>query len=290
MNTQTNYHVGVKEYKWHDLLRGRNIETTVWYPTHTPTEKIIYLGCFTGHAKLNAIIADEVFPLIIFSHGSGGHRYNQSYLAEYLASYGYIVAAIQHPFNNSADNSGANDITNLWQRPKDVAYVIDQLLSDKIFKHYIDAHNIAIAGHSVGAVTALITVGAVLDIYHDAKSLFDTRIKAALLMAPALVHLFKKIHINKISAPLYLIFSGKDEVLDGTDKQYLDLLPRDIESHEFPLAGHFVYLMECSKPMQKILRGPCIDIGTPRHEIHPILKQQSLQFFDKTLKKYEKNT
>lgn len=47
-------------------------------------------------ASLNADIAAGVFPLVIFSHGLYGNRLCYSALTTMLASYGFIVACIEH--------------------------------------------------------------------------------------------------------------------------------------------------------------------------------------------------
>ena len=41
-------------------------------------------------------------PVIVFSHGFGSVRTDLRYLAEHLASHGYVVAALEHPGSNEA--------------------------------------------------------------------------------------------------------------------------------------------------------------------------------------------
>ena len=43
------------------------------------------------------------YPLIMMSHGSGGDRYNMSWLAEVLTANGYIVCAMDH-YGNTWNN------------------------------------------------------------------------------------------------------------------------------------------------------------------------------------------
>jgi dienelactone hydrolase len=42
-------------------------------------------------------------PLLLYSHASGGHRRQSSFLCGHLASHGYIVAAVDHTGNTAAD-------------------------------------------------------------------------------------------------------------------------------------------------------------------------------------------
>ena len=49
------------------------------------------------------IATDGPFPLVVYSHGSGGIRYLASYYTEAIASHGYVVAAPDHTGNTAAD-------------------------------------------------------------------------------------------------------------------------------------------------------------------------------------------
>ena len=105
------YQVGVQETIWKDSNRRRSIKTSIWYPTSMASRSILYNNVFPGKARINAVVSPGKHPLIIISHGSGGNRYNQYYLSEFLASHGYIVAAVEHPHNNSSDNVDDIQIT-----------------------------------------------------------------------------------------------------------------------------------------------------------------------------------
>ena len=125
------------------------------------------------------------FPLVIFSHGLGGNRTQNTIMIEELTSHGYVVIAIEHAydanisiFNNGdvADyRSGINyqrrntqkitpeefwaiRLPQLETRAKDVSYIIDQLelgnLPENII-NIIDLENIGIFGHSFGGATSI---------------------------------------------------------------------------------------------------------------------------------------
>lgn len=49
-----------------------------------------------GHTGAPARRTGEGFPILIFSHGSGGHRHENSTMIQQLASHGYVVVAIDH--------------------------------------------------------------------------------------------------------------------------------------------------------------------------------------------------
>ena len=133
----------------------------------------------------------ERWPLVVFSHGLGGHRRQSTFLCTHLASRGYVVAAPDHTgtmfldaigvFTGSGrrDESGAR--MRAWVeggmavRPGDVSATIDALLGGAVaaLAGRIDAARIGMCGHSFGGWTALTTVAR------------DTRLRAAVLLAPA---------------------------------------------------------------------------------------------------------
>ncbi len=309
-----NYQVGVQEFEWSDFKRKRAIKVTLWYPTLETSEKIRYLA-FEGYAKKNATTSKGRFPLILVSHGTGGHRYNQFFISEYLASHGYIVAAIEHPNNNSFDNRDQGSVSNLWHRPKDVSFVLDQLSKDQKISSYVDQDRVGFIGHSIGGYTGFAIAGAIpnfqllidycqnhsedrlmcqkakieqesnTDYSLDFSSLHDQRIKALFVMAPALGQAFERRDMENVSIPILLIASGQDEVLikPYNIKRYLNALPKDIHYYEFPKAGHYVYLHECPFIVRMIAGEACKDIGTPRSEVHSKLRKLSLEFFSSRL-------
>ncbi len=296
--SNTTHNIGVTERVWDDTARQRIIVVTIWYPTPVPLRAITYLTSINSWASRDAACEQKKFPLLLISHGSAGHRYNQYYLAEFLTRFGYIVVSIQHPFDNAFDDSCAKEIDNLWHRPRDVSFVLDQVLADKKLSHYIDKNKIAVLGHSFGGYTALVLIGAVPDYYHlknifnnkkaieqyDFRMLKESRIKCIFIMAPALAHLFTIIHLKRIAIPVFIVVSGKDEILKGIEKNHLAMLSSKQDYLEFAEAGHYVYLMEASTKIKNLAANPWVDVGTPRHLIHPILQQKCLEFFEQHLK------
>ncbi|MCX5757722.1 MAG: dienelactone hydrolase family protein, partial [Candidatus Hydrogenedentes bacterium] len=122
---------------------------------------------FHNFAVRDARIRDGSFPLVLFSHGNGGLRFQNAFLCEHLASHGYIVAAPDHTGNaavtyvdgqmvafNEADREQAAK-----DRPVDIRFLIDtfQRLSsgaDSRFLARIDMNRVAVCGHSFGGYTS----------------------------------------------------------------------------------------------------------------------------------------
>jgi hypothetical protein len=113
----------------------RTVVAQLWYPAREPpgdTERAQYLGPTQGEARTvaaglagylglpaflldgaarartaaipGAAVAegDERFPVMVFSPGLGGVRTQNTAWAEELASRGYVVAALDHPYDSAA--------------------------------------------------------------------------------------------------------------------------------------------------------------------------------------------
>ncbi len=116
-------------------------------------------------------------PVIVISHGLGSNRTTFIYLAEQLASYGFVVAVPEHPGTSTQQvdrflagqldytaAEGANEILN---RPLDIKYLLDTLAqkaqSDPAWQGKMDLTNVGVWGQSLGGYTVLATAGATLN-------------------------------------------------------------------------------------------------------------------------------
>ncbi len=118
---------------------------------------------------------EQTFPLIIFSPGIGGCRFQYLFLIEQWVSQGYIVATIDHPYDagyvqfpngrsvdfKSAWPMAANDSVNQQQtqiRMDDITFVKGfltklNLSARSMFHSKIDMTRMALVGHSYGGTT-----------------------------------------------------------------------------------------------------------------------------------------
>ena len=157
--------VGIRELDYVDPHEGgRHLTLRVFYPAAIRERSAtpFVLPFFT---KLNlykdAEAADgDKHPLVVFSHGRGSNGLYYAWFAEFLASHGYIVAALNHYRANTYDSTIAYLANKLWQRPRDVGLSISFLLNDPVWGKSIDAGRIGVAGHSQGGFTALWVGGA----------------------------------------------------------------------------------------------------------------------------------
>ena len=192
-----------------NLEDTRKIMVQVWYPTiDTEGKKENYIDYGKIRAKalaeqfdykpfiFNSLIkvksnsfsnakADNQngpYPLVIFSHGLGGNRTQNTANIESLVSNGYIVFAIEHTydanitvFNDStyiefdsylSDDVGREEfykvrIPQIKTRADDISFVIDQITAFKTQGFYIgkmcDLKNIGVFGHSFGGATVVLS-------------------------------------------------------------------------------------------------------------------------------------
>ena len=109
-------------------------------------------------AVRDATPRDDVFPLVIYSHGATDSRFSAGFLATHLASHGYVVAAADHPGDNKIVEPGDQyDLAPLREtRPRDIRFVTDRLLGGAARDGIrFDADRIGLTGVSFGGWTTL---------------------------------------------------------------------------------------------------------------------------------------
>ena len=151
------YEVRTTDYLWLDEGRDRLIPVTLYQSTGATINK----------------------PLIVFSHGLGSVNYDLRYLAQHLASHGYVVAALEHPGSNEThikegiwpwltDNVPIIEPEEFLERPRDVSFVLDKLetlnQSDEFLQGKLATDNVLMVGYSLGGSTALTLAGGELQI------------------------------------------------------------------------------------------------------------------------------
>jgi predicted dienelactone hydrolase len=94
----------------------RELMVQLWYPAEPGGGRLAryrepgetnfsssYQTVLATNSRLNAPVAaaGAPFPVILFNHGWGSRRTNDTFLTEELASHGYVVASIDHTYNAS---------------------------------------------------------------------------------------------------------------------------------------------------------------------------------------------
>jgi dienelactone hydrolase len=140
-----------------------------------PAETFASLQLTHCNARDHRGLKGQQFPVVLFSPGLGNSRLIYSAMAQALASKGYIVITIDHPYDAdivefpSGSTALAANITTdeqieaaLEVRFSDVSFVLDELRSPQLSRKLlgdkvrINQKQYAIYGHSLGGATAAV--------------------------------------------------------------------------------------------------------------------------------------
>ena len=219
---------------------------------------------FKNVARRKAPPKERQFPLLVFSHGNGGLRHQNTFQAEYLASHGYIVAAPDHtgnatvtvlpdrivPYNG--ETRKAKDQKD--DRPHDVSFLISHLAkqassADHWLSERLISDEIGVFGHSFGGYTTCRSIE------------LDDRIKAAIPMTLAFTRFpeakndkadsketdaAEKVDVgDKCTIPLLVILGDVDRTVGeaGNERstQYFEQASGPKYFLNFKNAGHFTF-------------------------------------------------
>jgi predicted dienelactone hydrolase len=150
----------------------RPLTTAIWYPAEMTTikEETIFGGSPEKEIFVPVTVLPGAdlsrsarrYPLIVMSHGTGGSAIMMMWLGYFLASRGYIVAAVNHHGNTAAERQPApQGFLLFWERAKDLTVVLDKMLADPKFGPRIDRSRIGAAGFSLGGYTVISLAGGV---------------------------------------------------------------------------------------------------------------------------------
>jgi len=198
VGTTTMYFVDSTRQETHPHALGGNREITVqlWYPSSTTSGphaayrqlketdlRSTYQAYIKTDSLQDASIAKGRFPVILFNHAWRGFRNRSTYIMQELASHGFIVVGISHPYNAAivqlhdgriADGRSQVDLGAFYSKPAltleqrqalaneemriqtaDNKFLLDQLsLMDKSptspFAGHFDLTHVGAFGHSFG--------------------------------------------------------------------------------------------------------------------------------------------
>ncbi len=251
-----------RELTWSGDLQAepRTLRLATWFPTDaTEGLPVTYLGAAIEEGVLGGVEPTAgPLPVAIFSHGHQGYAENSGFLMEHLASHGWLVLAPDHTGNTTFDG-GERETSIYWQRPLDLAAVLDDAASIAPVTDEVVA-----IGHSFGGYTMHAVAGGAyaMDTLEPAcadgsdtsdfcstmdeaqadrfrEGLDDPRVAAVVSMAPGDFRLFGDAGIAAIDRPELLLTGGHDpsSETDG-DAVWAALDGADDRRVHLPTAGH----------------------------------------------------
>jgi predicted dienelactone hydrolase len=290
---------------------GVELAVQAWYPTEEPLDgEYRYDEVLLGTAREGGAPACATpRPVVVFSHGNSGIRWQSVFFTEHLASRGWVVVAPDHTGNTALDLDADRLAEMVFRRPVDVAAAFDWLLAEAAPRGPLEgcvdpAAGYAVVGHSFGGYTTLAVAGAVIDPetvlpYCEATGdwlcdeveqhftdhpveltdLSDARVWAAVPMTPAGMGALAG-GLDRVEVPLLMWGGGRDTLttmafqvqplFDG-----LDQTPRHLA--EVVDAGHYTFSDACQfLPTYPDCRAPFRDPA----DVHALVNEATTAFLD----------
>ncbi|MEH1863979.1 MAG: alpha/beta hydrolase [Nostoc sp.] len=236
-------------------------------PSQSGTSQVKILNLSLNDQKRQRKIPVDIYwsndattnkPLIVFSHGLGSVRTDLRYLAEHLASHGYVVAAVEHPGSNEDNiNSALQGKTRpvkpqeFLNRPQDVSFVLDELeklnqTANHPLQGKLATMNAMVVGYSFGGGTALALAGGELqlerlkqrckknlailslgeamqciaqELPENTYQLRDMRIKQAIALNPTTSLIFGETGLTKVQIPTLVLAGSADKTTPALTEQ-----------------------------------------------------------------------
>lgn len=291
---------------------GVELEIQAWYPRADAEGALhAYDDLVEGGAVDGGQAAcDEPRPVLVFSHGNAGMRWQSFFLTEHMASHGWVVVAPDHTHNTFSDDDESQKPALIFRRPVDIADTFDHLLqrsqdpADRLHGCVDEAAGYAIAGHSFGGFTTLVISGSVIDTdqvaawcsenggwlcdevaeyaaAHPDQTIYDLgddRAWAAAAIAPAAYETLRG-GLPLIELPTMIVAGSLDDLTPwetevGPIWQDLQVSPRAVA--EIEGAGHFSFSDICSLIPTF---SECTDPFLEPAEVHGLTKTVVLAWF-----------
>ena len=325
IGTRVIYLVDTSRVEKHDSSRKRELMIQIWYPAgsgrnpYAPYRRRAettfissYQSVLPTHSRWNApVLASGIFPVLLFSPAWNGRRTQNTYLVEDLASHGYVVVGIDHPYNsepvafpdgrvihfapspemdfstNSLETIEAAAARELVTQAADTIFVLNQLEKmnadpESPFHGHLDTNNVGAFGHSFGGAVAA-------QVCHD-----DPRIRAALDIDGSF---WGEVRLTGLSKPF--MFMTEDVAPPATAEersrfnnfQGVNAALDDSDRAMFQKFGGFRVFLHGSTHLSftdKVLVSPFKALSgegaIPARRELLIVRQFALAFFDQTLR------
>jgi predicted dienelactone hydrolase len=311
----TRYRAGYETLRIDDPVRMRPIQLDVWYPVNADEITHRY-GLSTGRVAPGAPMADGRFPAILLSHGALGAANNYSWIAERLARSSFVVVGVSHfgesrVFGEATINLAT--VGDFGARTRDFSFALDFVLQRSKWASGVDGERVGALGHSSGGATVAMLAGGQ---YHpEAMSAFclskegsadrgcgyragasvqtvlppptgEPRVRVVVLLDPAVGPGFDRAGLARVKAPALVVGSVANDFLPFAlnAQRYAEFLPNAQAIRLDGGEGHFVYLDECSAPVEAMGVPICRDrTGVIRGDVHQRLGSSVVEFLARQL-------
>ncbi|MBZ0274520.1 MAG: hypothetical protein K8I60_00160 [Anaerolineae bacterium] len=153
--------VGRQEFSFVDESRDRTLTGYIWYPAGQ-TQGTRRPGPLLPQNNAAPYADAAPYPLVFFSHPrtvDGVDAKSTMDIAQYLASYGFIVVSIEH-------HDPSPHWPNLIHRPMDILFTLNHLASisgEDALAGLMNFDRVGVMGYSFGATASLELTGAQID-------------------------------------------------------------------------------------------------------------------------------
>jgi len=181
----------------------------------------IHLPTVDTNSCLNVPLTDGLHPIVVFTPGYTGTNTDYTFLFEDLASRGHVVASVDHKYKATAvefpdgrivnsilgshpggpfDGDASSMAFAVSVRLQDLKFLLDELErmnadSGNLLADKLDTSRIAVAGHSMGGVTALLALEK------------DARFRAGVLIDPG----FTFVPDEATASPVAILAMGRSQ-------------------------------------------------------------------------------
>ena len=258
--------------------------------------------------KVHLPVGGEACPVVVVSHGGGGHWDANYAQAHHLATHGYVVMALEHIGSNTEVlkrgfrfmanlKAMTRDANEVLGRPRDVSFALDRAeawnRSHDRLRGRMDLEHVGALGHSYGAYTTMAVCGIrpALDWLKPplapgrglGPDLRDKRIDCGVALSPQAPGepYFLNTSYASLRAPLLGISGTRDMQQGAKPEQRLrafDLWPKGENVLIWiDRADHFAF-SDSSGTDRRML--PSLS----RNEVQPLVRAATLLFFNAWLK------
>lgn len=247
------YQVGITKYdltdpsrKEIDYLRGRLIPIQIYFPMqkglHTLHHKIfeertpgkwppLDVEVYGQKADLTSLTTDSKHPVILLNHGDTVAMTDYAYIAEDLASHGYVVAAIQHQLKTDPDEPKfwkERSISKYGRVIDNMLYVFKWLEENQapLFNNTLDLNKVGLIGHSMGGNALLLFANRASSIFKKKQmvSLLPHRANTSIKEAIIVLDTGGFPYPNHHQYPLFLLLSEEREAYQKKSGTYDDMI------------------------------------------------------------------